>query len=453
MKNISLNMGRKEFYRRRILVFGLLLCFSVSLWAEDPGVLGLPQANVLWLFLGGILVFFMQAGFAALEMGLVRAKNAANIMMKNLMDCCVGVISYWVIGWALMFYLGGSEFGANVALGWFSGSAVGSESFSTLFFQAAFAATAATIVSGAIAERARFNAYLAFSILLSGLIYPYLGSWTWGGGWLSELGFHDFAGSTVVHSVGGWAALIGAAVLGARRGKYVHDERGKIATIRAIPGHSLPLATLGTFFLFFGWFGFNAVSTLDASSGSIGLIVMNTAIAAATGAIGAMLASQWTHGKPDASMSLNGLLAGLVGITAGCDTVDPAAALIIGLICGIAVVFSIEFIDKKLHVDDPVGAISVHGICGAIGTLAVGLFAHNGDSQGLFFGGGFSLLGVQLFGVVSIMAATSILCLIMFWLIKLTIGLRVSEVEERKGLDIVEHGSESYYGFQIFSNL
>ncbi|WGK68175.1 ammonium transporter [Candidatus Haliotispira prima] len=457
----SLNRGRKS--RRGLLFTALLLLLpnlTLAALAAQEGeagegalVLGLSQANVLWLFLGGILVFFMQAGFASLEMGLVRAKNAANIMMKNLTDCCVGVLSYWLIGWALMFYLGKTEFGTNVAMGWFSGSSVSSESFTTLFFQAAFAATASTIVSGAIAERAKFNAYVAFAIMLSGLIYPYLGSWTWGGGWLAEMGFHDFAGSTVVHGVGGWAALVGAAMLGARQGKYVRDENGKILTIRAIPGHSMPLATLGTFFLFFGWFGFNAVSTLDASSDLIGLIVLNTAIAACTGTIGAMLISRWTHGKPDASMSLNGMLAGLVGITAGCDIVDPGAALIIGFVSGVIVVLSIEFIDKKLCIDDPVGAISVHGICGAFGTLAVGFFANDAQLQGLFFGGGGSLLGVQLIGVGAIMIATIILSFIMFSLIKLCIGLRVSDFEERKGLDITEHGTESYYGFQIFSNL
>ena len=439
-----------------LLFVSLLLLPTSVLSAQEEEVsvaLSLTQANVLWLFLGGILVLFMQTGFAALEMGLMRAKNAANIMMKNLTDCCFGVISYWVIGWALMFHLGSGEFTANVAMGWFSGTEVSSEDFAALFFQAAFAATASTIVSGAVGERARFSAYVAFSIMLSGLIYPYLGSWTWGGGWLAELGFHDFAGSTVVHSLGGWAALMGAAILGARQGKYVRDETGKVVTVRAIPGHSMPLATLGAFFLLFGWFGFNAVSTMNASDGSIGLIIINTAIAAAAGTVGAMLTSQLTHGKPDASMSLNGLLAGLVGITAGCDAVDPGAALIIGTLAGVVVVVCIEFIDKKLHIDDPVGAIAVHGVCGAIGTLAVGLFANNNDIKGLFFGGGASLLGIQLLGIVAIMLATMILSAIMFLLMKFTIGLRVSSIEERKGLDIVEHGTESYYGFQIFSNL
>ena len=429
------------------------LFFTGSLMAQEPGteMLGIAQANVLWLFLGGILVFFMQAGFAALEMGLVRAKNAANIIMKNLLDCCVGVISYWLIGWALMF--GSEKFASNIAIGSFSGSTISSGDFAILFFQAAFAATASTIVSGTVAERAKFNAYVAFSIMLSGLIYPFLGSWTWGGGWLAKWGFHDFAGSTVVHSVGGWAALAGAIILGARQGKYVYGKHGKIETVRAIPGHNMPLAALGTFFLFFGWFGFNAVSTLEVASPLIGLIIVNTALSACGGVVGAALTSQKIHGKPDASMSLNGLLAGLVGITAGCDVVDPAPAMIIGLLCGITVVLSIEILDKKFYIDDPVGAVSVHGICGAIGTLAVGLLANSPDLKGLFFGGEISVFITQLVGVLSIMAATITLSFLMFLLIKYTIGMRASGLEELKGLDLMEHGTESYYGFQIFSNL
>jgi Amt family ammonium transporter len=315
-----------------------------------------------------------------------------------------------------------------------------------------FAATAATIVSGAMAERTKFSAYLVYSVFITGLIYPVSGHWIWSGdGWLAGLGFHDFAGSTVVHSVGGWAALAGAILLGARTGKYV--KIGGRIQVKAIMGHNMPLAALGVFILWFGWYGFNAGSTLSGTDLGIASVAVTTTIAAAAGAIFAMITSWVMFGKPDPSMSLNGALAGLVGITAPTGVATPFGALIIGIVAGILVVLSVEFFDKVLHIDDPVGAISVHGVCGVWGTLAVGLFANTDDMKGLFYGGGLSQLGVQALGVVSVFAWTFIVAFILFFIIKKTIGLRVTEVEELRGLDIGEHGTESYAGFQIFQNM
>jgi Amt family ammonium transporter len=321
------------------------------------------------------------------------------------------------------------------------------------FFQVVFAATAATIVSGAMAERTQFKSYLVYTCFISALIYPISGHWIWGGGWLAGLGFHDFAGSTVVHSVGGWAALMGAAVLGPRQGKYVKSADGSVA-VRAFPGHNVPLAMLGIFLLWFGWYGFNGASTLSGSSSDIARVCVTTTLAASAGTIGALFTSWIWFKKPDASMSMNGALAGLVAITAPCGVVSPAASVIIGLIGGILVVLAVEFIDKVLKIDDPVGASSVHLVCGIWGTLAVGIWGNvEGVAIGVLHGGGFAQLGVQAIGVLSVGAWAAITSLILFLAIKAIIGLRVRAKEELVGLDITEHKAEAYTGFQIFSNM
>ncbi len=401
--------------------------------------------DMIWLTLAAALVFFMQVGFALVEIGLTRAKNSGNIIMKNLMDFSAGAIIYWAFGWAVMY-------GTSVS-GLFGSSQFfirGADHFllTDWMFQVVFAATAATIVSGAMAERTKFSAYLVYTVFITGIIYPVSGHWVWGGGWLDSLGFHDFAGSTVVHSAGGWAAMAGALVLGPRIGKYV--RQGKDISVKAIQGHNLPLASAGVFFLWFGWYGFNAGSTLSGTDLSISHIAVITTLGAAAGAIGAMVTAWKRFGKPEVSMSLNGALAGLVGITANCDTVSPLGAVIIGLAAGLLVVLSIEFFDKVLHIDDPVGAISVHGVCGVWGTIATGLFH---TEAGLFYGGGAALLGVQAIGAASIFLWVTGASLVLFLVIRKTMGLRVSEREELMGLDITEHGTESYSGFQIFTNM
>ncbi len=404
--------------------------------------------NIVWTCIAAFLVFFMQAGFAMVETGFTRAKNAVNILMKNLMDFSVGSIAFFLVGFGLMFGQTNGLFGTT--LFGLSGVEPGSDwNWTFLIFQTVFAATAATIVSGAMAERTKFTGYLAYSFFITLLIYPIFGSWAWGGlldggGWLENLGFLDFAGSTVVHSVGGWLALAGAIVLGPRMGKYGPDGKPK-----AILGHNLPLAALGVFILWFGWFGFNPGST-TTGDGSIGYIAVTTNLSAAAGAIVAMATAWVLLKKPDASMALNGALAGLVAITAPCDGVSPMGAMLIGAVGGVLVVLSVLFIDHVLKVDDPVGAVSVHGVCGAWGTLSAGLF--NMES-GLFYGGGLGQLGVQALGVVAAFAWAFGLGLGLFYLIKITIGLRVSEEEEQKGLDIGEHGMEAYAGFQIFTTI
>jgi Amt family ammonium transporter len=398
----------------------------------------------VWVLVAAFLVFFMQAGFAMVETGFTRAKNAGNIIMKNLMDFSIGSIFFWLFGFAIMF--GESKGGLFGTTGFFfqvgkMGLNLNIPIPSFLLFQTVFAATAATIVSGAMAERTKFVAYCVYSAVISLIIYPVVGHWIWGGGWLAEKGMIDFAGSTVVHSVGGWAAMIGAALLGPRIGKYDANKKPKV-----IPGHSLTLGALGVFILWFGWFGFNPGSSLSGMDGSIGLIAVNTNLAAAAGAILAMALTWLKYGKPDVSMTLNGALAGLVAITAGCASVNTFGAAMIGLLAGIMVVFSVEFFDKVLKIDDPVGAISVHGVCGALGTLLVGLFAVDG---GLFYGGGLAQLGVQALGVISVFGWTTVTALVLFGLIKLTMGLRVSEKEELEGLDVHEHGSTAYNDFVI----
>ena len=417
--------------------------------------------NVVWTLIAGILVFTMQAGFALVETGFTRAKNAANIMMKNLMDFAAGSLAFYILGAALMF-------GASKAAGWLGWGGLGMPSLSTgegvwdwtfLFFQTMFAATAATIVSGAVAERIEFKSYLIYSVIVSAIVYPISGHWMWGSlageasqGWIEALGFHDFAGSTVVHSVGGWIALAGAIALGPRIGKYRPDGRPN-----PIPGHSLVLGTLGVFLLWIGWFGFNPGSYTQGI-GSIGRVAMTTNLAACAGTISALVTAWVIMGKPDLTMALNGSLAGLVAITAPCDLVTANASIVIGLVAGVLVVFSVFALDK-IHIDDPVGAVSVHCVNGVWGTLAVGLFAapaaagYGNEMAGLFYGGGFKFLGVQLVGAgMTAVWALGTGLAIFFALKKLGI-LRVSAKTELKGLDVTEHGQDAYASFQFSSNI
>ncbi len=439
-----------------ILASAGFLFTAAALFAEDNTAETLAlysdAFDMIWLVLAAALVFFMQAGFAMVETGLTRAKNAGNIIMKNLMDFAAGAVAFFAIGWALMY---GSTAGGFIGTDQFFITGADSTVLRDWIFQVVFAATAATIVSGAMAERTKFTSYLLYSVVISAVIYPISGHWIWSGvGWLGNLGFHDFAGSTVVHSVGGWAALAGAIVLGPRMGKYVEVNGKKVS--KAIPGHNMPLAALGVFILWFGWYGFNCGSTLSGTDLGIAAVAVTTTLAASTGAIGAMITSWIQFGKPDPSMSLNGALAGLVGITAGCGVVSPVGALIIGIIAGILVVLSVEFFDKVLKIDDPVGAVSVHGVCGVWGTLAVGLFAVPGNGMagtGLFYGGGAAQLGVQALGALSVFAWVFVTAFVLFNVIKKVVGLRVSAKDEQEGLDTSEHGMESYSGFQIFSNM
>ncbi len=425
------------------------LAFTITAaWAGDeaPTVLSnadaialvQTHANYVWTLVAAVLVFFMQAGFAMVEAGFTRAKNAVNIMMKNLMDFSMGSLFYWAVGFGLMF--GTSKTGFFGTTGFFlSDFKLDGDPWVLAFwmFQVVFAATAATIVSGAMAERTKFTGYLVYSAVLSALIYPIFGSWAWGSlfngsGWLEGLGFIDFAGSTVVHSVGGWAALAGAIVLGPRLGKFTKD-----GGIKPILGHNIPLAALGVFILWVGWFGFNPGSTTTADT-SIAMIFVNTNMAAATGAVVAMIVSWVKFGKPEVGMSLNGALAGLVGITAGCANVTPGSSIIIGAVAGILVVFSVMFFDK-IRIDDPVGAISVHGVCGAWGTLAAGIFNIGGTTV--------KIMSVQCIGIVSCFAWTFCTAFILFKIIDSTMGLRVSPEEEMEGLDSTEHGGNAYPDF------
>lgn len=401
------------------------------------------SVDTIWVLLGAALVFFMQAGFAMVETGFTRAKNAGNIVMKNMMDLSLGTIVFWILGFGLMF---GKDMGGFIGAPDFFvqgdyGVEGGYPSYAFLIFQTVFCATAATIVSGAMAERTKFISYCGYSIIISALVYPVSGHWIWGGGWLATMGFHDFAGSTAVHMVGGVAALVGAKILGPRIGKYEKD-----GTINAIPGHSLTLGALGVFILWFAWFGFNACSTVSATGDktliSMGSIFVTTNMAAAAASSATMIFTWLRYGKPDVSMTLNGALAGLVAITAGCDVVSPAGACIIGIIAGIVVVFAVEFVDQTLKVDDPVGAVSVHGVCGALGTILTGFFAIDG---GLLYGGGTELLITQITGVAAVIAWVVLTMIVVFNIIKKTVGLRVSENEEIVGLDLEEHGLISSY--------
>ena len=409
----------------------------------------LSAVNTIWVLLGAALVFFMQAGFSMCEAGFTRAKNTGNILMKNLMDFCIGTPAFWLFGFGIMF-------GSGTALfGWIDPMIMGDYShilpegvplWAFAIFQTVFCATSATIVSGAMAERTKFSAYCIYSAAISLIIYPVSGHWIWGGGWLAQLGFHDFAGSTAVHMVGGVCSVIGAAILGPRIGKY--DKKGNP---RAILGHNLTFAALGVFILWFCWFGFNGASTVsmdnDDSIASAGLIFFNTNLCAAIACCTTLIFTWIRYGKPDVSMTYNAALAGLVGITAGCDAVSPLGAAIMGIVFGIMIVLSVEFFDKKAKIDDPVGAISVHGVCGALGTIMTGLFATEG---GVFYGGGFQFFGVQCLGVVTVAAYVAVIITIVFLLIKHTIGLRVSHEEEVTGLDVSEHGLlTAYAGFAV----
>mgnify|MGYP004641117639 FL=1 len=404
------------------------------------------SADVTWTLVAAFLVYFMQVGFALCEAGLTRAKNTGNILMKNLMDFCIGTPCYWIVGFGLMFG------GTNALIGTLDPFMQGVYDFGSLptwvyaFFQTVFCATAATIVSGSMAERTNFKAYVFYSAAISLIVYPISGHWIWGGGWLAQLGFHDFAGSTAVHFVGGVTAALGAYLLGPRIGKY--DKNGKP---RAILGHNMLAMALGVFILWFCWFGFNGGSTVcltgDDAMTSAGLVVFNTNLSAALATLAAMIFTWVRYGKPDVSLTFNASLAGLVAITAGCDVVDPFGAAIIGIVAGILVILSVEFFDKIVKIDDPVGAISVHGACGCFGTLAIGLF---NTENGLFYGGGLATLGVQALGLVSVAAWVLVTMFIIFKVIDKVIGLRVPEQIEIDGLDFAEHGlPTAYAGFAI----
>jgi Amt family ammonium transporter len=423
---------------KRTLTTALTLTIStLPLFAQEIDAATVQDnLNYVWTIIAACLVFFMQAGFALVETGFTRAKNAVNIIMKNVMDVSAGGLAFFLLGFGLMF---GTSAGGWIGTDGFLLGEIGDYStewsYTFFFFQAVFAATAATIVSGAVAERTAFNSYLIFSVLITAFIYPVFGSWAWGSlfngsGWLEGLGFIDFAGSTVVHSVGGWAALAGAMVVGPRAGKYIDGKP------QLIKGHSLPLAALGVFILWLGWFGFNAGSTTTGDT-SIALIALNTFLAAGAGATAAMVITWITNGKPDGAVTLNGVLAGLVGITAGCANLSPGFAIITGAIAGVLVHYSMKFLEKK--VDDAVGAVSVHGVCGAWGTLAAGLFDM----------GGFSLevVGVQLIGIGAAFAWTFPVSYILFKVINAVLPLRVTEQLEEMGLDIHEHDAEAYPEF------
>ncbi|EDP96669.1 ammonium transporter [Kordia algicida OT-1] len=393
--------------------------------------------GMLWMLLSGILVFFMQAGFTLVESGMTRSKNAVNIAMKNVLDICVGSLTYWLVGYSLMY--------GDTSNGWFFWSGLFQGEGADLFFQTMFAATAATIVSGAIAGRTKYSTYIIFSLVMTAVIYPISGGWQWQGeGWLTDLGFIDFAGSSIVHSVGGWAALVAAILVGPRIGKFVD---GKVIPI---PGHNQIMATLGVFILWLGWFGFNGGSQLawgGADAVGASNVVLITNISAAAGGLGALITTWIWYGKPHLAQTLNGALAGLVSITAGCGNMSDGGAFLAGLIGGVLVVFSIEFIEKKLKIDDAIGAVSVHGVVGAWGTIVIGLWGIDGDKGiGLFNGGGASQLGTQAIGVLAYAVWAIVLSFIVLFTLKKTIGLRVSAEVEETGLDLAEHGTIAYPG-------
>ena len=442
-------------YKRFLTALTLFLAMTVGASAQEGATV--PDAttyglDTVWVLLAAMLVFFMQPGFALVEAGFTRSKNTANILMKNFCDFMFGSLIFWMVGFGLMWGGHGEGFIGTLSLfdfSFYEGS-IPTEGF--LVFQTVFCATAATIVSGAMAERTKFSMYLVYSVLISMVVYPIEGHWTWGGGWLSQAepgtlmgdwfgyGLHDFAGSCIVHSVGGWIALVGAAILGPRIGKYGKDGKAK-----AIPGHNLTTASLGVMILWMGWFGFNPGSQLAASgvenATAISHVFLTTNLAACAGGVFALVVSWLKYGKPSLSLMLNGVLAGLVGITAGCDLVTPAGAVLIGAICGTVMIFAVEFIDKVLRIDDPVGASSVHGVCGFLGTVMVGLFAEEG---GLFYGGGFAMLGAQTFGAVVVGCWAAVMGFIIFKALDKIHGLRVPARVEEEGLDIYEHGEMAY---------
>ncbi len=428
-----------------IITFAALL--TLPLLADDPGTPAVSAEmftiNNTWMLISTFLVFIMHLGFATLEAGLTRPKNTVNILFKNTSIVAIGILTYALSGFNLMYpgaFILGKFFGfagwgiATDSAGLTSAYNPGYTYWTDFMFQAMFAATAATIVSGAVAERIKLNSFLIFTTIYVAIVYPVVGSWKWGGGWLDGLGFYDFAGSTLVHSVGGWGALAGVLLLGPRLGKYVNG------TIKPIMGHNLPLAVIGVFMLWLGWFGFNGGSVLSAGPGMVSYVFVTTSLAAAAGIIGAQITSWRVQKKPDLTMVLNGCLAGLVGITAGADTVSIFSSIVIGLIAGVLVVFAVIFFDKK-RIDDPVGAISVHLICGVWGTLAVGIFSTN-PAHGFL---------VQLIGVIAVGAICFAASFLIFYVLKITMGIRVSQEEELQGLDIGEHGMEAYSGFQIFT--
>ncbi|MBD3393518.1 MAG: ammonium transporter [Chitinivibrionales bacterium] len=426
----------------------LITCGILSpLYADDGTAINL--VDTLWVLTAAFLVFFMNAGFAFVETGFCRAKNAVNILGKNFSVFAIAAIAFWAVGYGLMFGTGAGLVGTDSFLvdETANNPASNIPVFAFFFFQAAFAAAGCSIISGAVAERIKFISYLIFGFVLVAVIYPLGGHWVWGGGWLSRMGFHDFAGSTVVHSVGGWAALAGVLLLGPRLGKYMPD-----GTSKAIVGHSIPLATLGGFILWLGWFGFNPGSQL-ALDGNVPRIALTTALASCAGILGAMITAWVVGGKPDLSMIINGCLAGLVAITAPCAVVSTLGSLFIGGIAGILVVLAVYGFER-LHIDDPVGALGVHLVNGIWGTLAVGLFAaprYMDGTAGLFYGGGLKLLGVQFVGVLAVGAAAFGLSLGLWAVLKSTLGIRVSREEEIGGLDVGEMGMEAYNGFQIFT--
>ncbi len=439
-----MNGSTKRWQRGGALLLALLAAGTLAAAEEDGVSVEMFTVNNVWMMVSAFLVFAMHLGFATLEAGLTRAKNTVNILFKNTSIVAIGILTYTVVGFGLMYP--GADFAGK--LFGFGGFGVGTDAdgltsaynagytyWTDFLFQAMFAATAATIVSGAVAERVKLGSFLLFTTVYVAICYPIVGMWQWGGGWLAARGFHDFAGSTIVHSVGGWGALIGAIMLGPRLGKFTPDGKS-----RAIAGHSMPLATIGVFILWLGWFGFNGGSVLSADPGKVSLVLVTTNLAAAAGVVASMIISWIVQKKPDLSMILNGALAGLVGITAGADCVTPMEAILIGAIAGVIVVFAVLLIDQKLRIDDPVGAISVHLLCGIFGTLAAGIF-----------GEGKSVVA-QLTGI-GLTAAFCIPCaLVIFGILKATLGIRVDADEERRGLDIGEHGMEAYGGFQIFTN-
>lgn len=453
-------MVNSKCVRRNWSALGIVAVLSTMVFcgsarAEEQGmsIEQLKQSlDTVWVLVAAFLVFFMQAGFGMVEAGFIRAKNTCNILTKNFLDFCMASLGFFIVGYAFMFGNGNGFIGTEgfFLAGLGDQTTNGIPVYAFWLFQAAFCGAAATIVAGGMAERMKFTGYLIYSFLISALIYPVIGHWVWGGGWLSGRGFYDFAGSTVVHTTGGIAALIGTIILKPRDGKYSPDGRAK-----AITGHNIPLASLGVFILWFGWFGFNPGSTLGVHNGGfdIGRVAINTNLSAALGGIFAMLTVWKRFGKPDLSMAMNGALAGLVGITAPCACVDPWAACLIGAISGVVVVLGVELLDK-LHVDDPVGAVPVHGMCGIWGTIAVGIFGKASlgtANNGLIYGGGISQLGVQILGSLSTVVFVLVGMGIVFKLIDVTIGLRVGRDEELRGLDIGEHGMEAYSGFQVFT--
>jgi len=439
----------------------LFVCFALigGIFMENANILELAAENTsslvfgVWFLIGAALVFFMQAGFAMVETGFTRAKNAGNIIMKNLMDFCIGTVMFILIGFGL--FLGEDVVGLIGKPGFDIMTTYENFNWSSFVFNLVFCATAATIVSGAMAERTKFISYCIYSGVISALVYPIEAHWIWGGGWLAQIGFHDFAGSTCIHMVGGIAALIGAKILGPRIGKFTTDKDGKVTKVNAIPGHSLTIGALGVFILWFGWYGFNGAAA--TSIDQLGSIFLTTTVAPAVATVVCMIFTWIKYGKPDVSMCLNASLAGLVGITAPCDSTDCIGAIIVGIVSGLLVVFGVWLLDQKLHIDDPVGAVAVHMMNGIWGTIAVGLFSNpkvpgyslvdaDGNTlAGLFYGGGFKLLGIQLVGFVAVAAWAAVTMIITFMIIKKTIGLRASKEEETRGLDITEHNLPSAY--------